>query len=233
MTQAGRWAFTVGAGAVTLLVSAQAQAQARGEPVADRAAVAVHAREARVLFESSPDHLAIYRSSYRSIGLAMAGTVSVAADIRGFQRICVAPCDVSLAAGTDTLAVSQTVDGESWPLSVGAVTFPAGASSVRLDYHDRSVVRHVGGWLFGSGLVAMSYSLIETIGYARCRDDVSCKDGKLRGVAWGGGLALGAFVVGGIMLGVGDMVEVKVTPRAQAYVPGLPRGRGLALRGSF
>ena len=233
MTQAGRSALLLAAGALAFLLSSQAQAQstqvADGDP---QPAVTLHSREARVLFESSPDHLAIYRSSYRSVGWATAGNISVTADTHGYQRICVAPCEVSVAAGTDTLSVSKTANGESWPLPIGAVTFPAGTSRVRLDYHDRGPVRRVGGWVFLSGLVGMGYGFFEAAGYAKCGDG-TCKDGKLRGIAWSGGLMLGAFAIGGIMLSVDDVVEVKVTTRSQAYTPAPPRGREVSLRGHF
>lgn len=192
--------------------------------------VAVEAPQAHVSFESSPEHLAIYRSSFRRTSWVTVGTVYGSGTERDHQRLCVAPCEVLLPAGTDTYSVARVAEGEEWPRAVGAITIPAGSSSVAFDYHDRSTVRRVGSAFWISGFGGLVYGFVRAGLYAKC-EDRACKGTQLRGVAWGGGLMVGAWVVGGILVGVDDVVDVKVTRRAQAFEPSLPRARQLTLRG--
>ena len=186
-----------------------------------------------MVFESRPEHLAIYRRSYGRTGWVTAGTISASSVENEFQRICLAPCEVSMPAGADTLAVAQTAGGEGFPQSVGAVNLPAGRSRVTFNYKDHGTVRYTGKVVFGAGLIGgLTYLLVKAGSYSNCAGDDACKNSALDGMLLGGGIFLGTTLVGGLMMSVGDSVEVKVTRRAQ-YEPLLPRGRQISLRAAF
>lgn len=191
-------------------------------------------REARVVFETSPEHLAVYRTSYRSTAWASAGTRSAYGESHDFQRVCVAPCETVLPAGTDTYSVART-DGraEHEPKPIGIITLPPGASKVRVDYRDRNALRALGS-LVGLGIAVGGavYGTLEALRYAKCEGDETCKKSHLTGLAVAGGLLVGGLTIEVVAGSISDGVDVKVTPQPTPSVQ-LPRARQLALRGSF
>lgn len=223
----------VGFAAFVAAISVGAVTLAQEPPGTPASAATVHAREARVIFESSPEHLGIYRSSIGATSWVSVGRVSGVGADNTYQRVCVSPCGVSLPAGTDTYSITRVSEGETWPHSIGAITVPEGASTVRLKYRDRQAIRHVGTGFFVASAASAIYALVKLGGFAQCRRDDDCAAMQLRGMLWGGGVALGALIVGGVLVGVDDAVDVQVSPRKQAFDPQLPRARQLSLRGIF
>ena len=214
-------------------ISICAAALAQEPPSTSASVATIHTREARVIFESSPEHLGIYRSSIGATSWVSVGRVSGVGADNTYQRVCVSPCDVSLPAGTDTYSITRVSEGETWPRSIGAITVPEGASTVRLNYRDRQAIRHVGTGFFVGSAASAIYAAVKLWGFAHCRRDDDCAATELRGSLWGGSVALGALIVGVVLVGVDDVVDVQVSPRGQAREPPLPRARQLSLRGTF
>jgi hypothetical protein len=198
-----------------------------------RAEVPARPAEARVAFRSGSEHLAIYRhadtsSSWFSVGNVRGGGIE-----KAFQRICVAPCEAVLPAGTDTYSVSRTAKREEYPRQIGAITVPAGASTVELVYRDRRAIRHLGRMIgIGGGLGGLIYGGIQIAGHGKCQSDAGERR-QLRGAAVGGGVALGSFVVGAFLVSFDDVVDVNVARQNGAFAPTLKRARALSLHGRF
>jgi hypothetical protein len=209
---------------LALLVSISSSAAAEG---------LARAPEAKVTFHSGSEHLAIYRHSYKSSSWVSVGTVTGGGVERALQRICVAPCEASVPAGTDTYAVSRTSDGETYPRAIGAITVPEGSSTVELAYRDRSVVRGLGRIVFFGGLIGgLVYAGVELGSDPWCRTE-TCARRRLVGAAVGGAIALGSVVAGGLMIRVDDVVDVSVAPHNHGSLRALPPARELSLRGQF
>lgn len=72
---------------------------------------------------------------------------------------CVAPCEVTLPAGTGNYAIKFANEpASSWPGAIGTLTLPAGPSTVRIEYQHRSVLRKVAGLVGVSAMGAASFT---------------------------------------------------------------------------
>jgi hypothetical protein len=215
--------WTLTAAALLLSISTSAKAEVPAPPP-----------EARVTFRSGSEHLAIYRRSYTSSSWVSVGRVTGGGIESAFQRICVAPCEASLPAGTDTYSVSRTSNGEEYPRSIGAITVPPGSATVDLVYRDRRFVRRVGKLIMFTGFIGgLVYSGVQLAGHAECDDDEACERRRLVGAGVGLGVALGSFGVGRILAGIDDVVDVNITRQNRALDSVLPRARELSLRTPF
>ncbi len=191
-------------------------------------------REARVVFETSPEHLALYRTSLRSTAYVSGGGYSASGEQRDYQRVCVAPCEVTLPAGTETYAVART-DGqwETDPRPIGIITLPPGTSTARIDYRNRAAIRTIGHIIgLGASLGGLVYSAVQVFRYTECEND-TCKKSHRDGALVGAGFIAGGFAISLVVGSIDDGVDVKITPRALPPGAQLPRARQLALRGSF
>lgn len=188
-------------------------------------------REARVRFETSPAHLAVYLTSYRSTVRASAGGHSAYGEEREFRRVCVAPCEAAMPAGTDTYAVALPggrTEGKPYP--IGTLTLPPGNSTARIEYRDRSAIRDVGQFVgLGPAVIGVIYATVQLVALTRCPEE-SCKKSHIRGAALGGGLFLGGLAITLVVSSIDDGVDVEVTPRTGLQAPVT---RQVALRGHF
>jgi hypothetical protein len=121
----------------------------------ERPFVTVDASEARIHFESTtPDtdlHVRTEEETVSGLAWGGRGPTVYAAVARGYLRICGAPCDATLPAGTHRLALS--FKGRSPVEPAGAVTID-GSSTLRGTYVDRRAARE-GGWaLLGIAVAA-------------------------------------------------------------------------------
>jgi hypothetical protein len=192
--------------------------------------VTVHGAQANLHLESDPPGLTFHREASSAIAFGRGGV----AHATGYERLCTSPCDISLPAGTETLALSK--DGKS-PVEAGSVSFPAGDSQILGSYQSNTGIRVAGVVIIVASAVAGG-ALIFT----------SSKDGSCDSYGYCSKtldttqLALGTVVLaGGSLLGIGlvmvsDSGSVQVAPRGQTPLPE-PNARlrlpGLALRSTF
>jgi hypothetical protein len=156
--------------------------------------VTVHSNEARLWLRSNPPNLTFHRHSATAVG------------VKGFSRICTAPCEVSLPAGTETLGLS----GEDQKVvEVDPVTIPEGNHELRGKFVDRSGFRIAGAVIFFGGIVTATALVL------------SDTEKNLNT-----GLALiGVSALGGCLGFVPDTAEIEVAPsevaRARPRAPGV------------
>jgi hypothetical protein len=117
-----------------------------------------------------------------------------------YDRLCVAPCDITLPAGSETLSVGAA--GEK-PDEIANVSFPPGRSEIRATRVSKQSTRNLGWLVMGGGLA----SGIATIA-------VGNKSNALKTVGWLVGL-------GGLGVGIGlVLVSDKTTiERVAGSVP--------------
>jgi hypothetical protein len=190
--------------------------------------VTVRADKATLKLESEPPGLTFHRASGSAFA-AGSGGVAVA---RGYQRLCTAPCEVTLPAGSEVLAISE---GNGFPREAGAVTLPAGTSRVKGSLESRSGMR-VAGWVIAVGSIVGGTALMLTASkdVEKCDDYIGCRtSSELDGTK----LILGAVVLGAGS-GVGffmafrpDVAKVDVGSRSPALA--LPPARGFVLSGTM
>lgn len=182
----------------------------------------VNASRARLQLDSVPAGLTFYRqisASAAAYSGPNGGGVAVGVH---FERLCTAPCNITIPAGTEILALSTA--GASIPVSATSATFPAGQSQVIGKLQSRRGVR-TAGWLVAAGSLGVGmYMILSSTG-----DNGKSNTGLLLG-----GTAIG---FGGVMAGVymaltPDKAHVDVHPAA----PARPRAAavpGLGLRAKF
>jgi hypothetical protein len=191
--------------------------------------ITVHGREARLHLISNEAGITFHRQS----GSAMAVGSRGSAVVTGYDRICTAPCDVSLPAGTETLALSR---GDKAPIEAEASTLPPGPSEVRGTIESRAGIR-VAGWVIAIGSAVAGAALMLTAsdkenqcdaGY--CRDVDKLDNGKMLGGVVV--LAVGAGV--GVAMGlVNDKAVIDVKPQGGAVSHSTWVARGVSFHGSF
>jgi hypothetical protein len=78
--------------------------------------------------------------------------------LRGFARLCAAPCDITLPAGTETFGVGEE-DERFYKME--SITFGPGHSEIRASYRNNQWKRNIGwltmagGLLGGAGIIAL------------------------------------------------------------------------------
>lgn len=192
-------------------------------------------RTARVRFESVPEHVALYRSSLKSQAWAVAGTHAAYGSQNDYQRLCVSPCEVALPAGTDTYAVARIRDVEEGSREVGAITLPSGASSVRVEYKDRSAWRTAADVVGWASVGVFGYGLYQLVRITECKDENTrdaCIKPKAQTAAISGGVSL-LLLITSVRLNVSDDIEIQVRPRQQALDVKLPRAHQMSWHGTF
>ena len=117
--------------------------------------------EFRGAAEPTPEHdgggLSLYLDAGVTVARATAigshgGFVSYEAVTHGFDRVCTAPCDASLPAGTYEFALSGP--GRYRPTAVhGQITLPAGESRLEGRFESQAMTRGWGWVIFGTGIV--------------------------------------------------------------------------------
>jgi hypothetical protein len=196
---------------------------------ATRPAVTVHAGEARVSFTSEPD----VRTFHRQTAIATVdNAVDGFAGVKGYDELCTSPCEVSMAAGTTTLAVSKP-GGQV--VGAAPVTIPAGHSEVHAVWLDKESTRNTGRVLIGVGVAGA----VAVLGVAIASG--SNDTGMLVGLVTGTVATSVVFGVGIGMVSTPDSATFEVRsaasagpdrPRKLATVEG-DRAPGLTLSGAF
>jgi hypothetical protein len=190
--------------------------------------VTVKTDRAQLQLESSPPGLTFHRAN--SSAIATNGqSVAIA---RGYQRLCTAPCEASLPAGTEVIALSK--EGR-FPIEAEAVTLPAGKSRVTGTLESRAGLRGAGwaiaagGLLIGGILVFTSKTTEEKCyGTDSCIETSGYDKGKfLAGVV----IASGGVGVGLVLAFRPDVAKVEVATRNPTLA--LPPARGFAFSGTM
>jgi hypothetical protein len=191
--------------------------------------VTVHGREARLHLISDEPGITFHRQTGSAFAVGAGGS----AYATGYERICTTPCDVSLPAGTETLALSR---GEKPPISAEPVTLPAGQSEMRGTLESRAGIRAagwvvaIGGAVVGSVLMFTATKKEQNCDFGVCNDTTTLDAGKLVGgaVIMGAGLGIGIA-----MVAVRDKAVVEVNPQSGAAQRPLALARGISLHGHF
>ena len=134
-----------------------------------RPMVTVHGAEARLQLRATEPGIGFHRRS----GSAYAFGPGGAAVAIGFDDICTAPCEITMPAGTHTLALSQ---GGGTPVAADPVAIPEGQATVEGTYTDRSGLRLAGWGVFVGTLLAGSYLVIDSIETTEECDEYGCTD---------------------------------------------------------
>jgi hypothetical protein len=120
--------------------------------------VTVEATEARLHLVSDPPGLVFARQD--------ASAFSGDRKATGYARLCAAPCDITLPAGTETISV--TAETERHPYKIQVIRIPGGHSELRAYYRDNQSTRNRGWLIMGAGvvggaaLIALSIKLEES-----------------------------------------------------------------------
>jgi hypothetical protein len=156
--------------------------------------VTVHSNEARLSLRSNPPNLTFHRHSATAVG------------VKGFSRMCTAPCEVSLPAGTETFGLS----GEDQKVvEVDPVTIPEGDHELRGKFVDRSGFRIAGAVIFFGGMAAATGLFL-------------ADTEKNLEVSF---VIIGVSTLGGGLGFVSDTAEIEVAPREVARAR--PRAPGV------
>jgi hypothetical protein len=193
--------------------------------------VTVDGELARLKLESDPPGATFFRQS----ATAEARSGWATARAVGYERLCTAPCNVSMPAGTEVLALS--FDRET-PREAKPVTLPAGRSTVTGSLDSRAGLR-TAGWLIAVGsLAAGSVLVVTSFGDEQtCTSYGGCYDSpQIDLVPFTAGLViLGAGIPIGIMLGVQrDGAKIDVEEERDRDLPRRTQASpGLTLNGKF
>jgi hypothetical protein len=188
--------------------------------------VTVRGDKATLQLESEPPGLIFHRATGSAVA-AGAGGVAVA---RGYQRLCTAPCEVTLPAGSEVLALSS---GNGFPREAEAVSLPAGNSRVKGSMESRSGVR-IAGWVIAVGSLVGGGAIMLT---ARDEEE-TCYE--FSGCSTTSNLDTTKFLLGVVVMSAGtgvgifmalrpDVAKIDIASRTPG--PALPAARGFVLGG--
>lgn len=186
--------------------SPQAVTDSRDKGGRVRPLVTVHAPEARLELRADTPDVTFHVST----GAAVSDTWNRVSAI-GYDRICTAPCEASIAAGTYSLALS--LEGDSPVPWRAPVALPAGASTLEGRYRSNGGIRAVGWTLMvagpAAGLAAILLIKKEDCVGSYCTSQFS-PAGLLIGILLTGGGIMG----GRLLTMVDDSAEIRVVPGA-------------------
>jgi len=191
-------------------------------------AVTVTGQRAEVRLTSEPAGITFHRQSAAAVAMSSHG-VAVAV---GFEKLCSAPCQVTLAAGNETFALSR--NGE-FPTTAAPLTIPPGASTLSGHFESRPGL-HIAGWVVAAGSLiggsVLMYTSFEkkqvcTSGPSSCYDSHELH--LLPFISGIGILGLG-LPIGLGMAFARDVARIDLTPTQQGA---LPRAPGVLVTGKF
>jgi hypothetical protein len=188
----------------------------------------VRSGEAILHLESAPG-LTFLRQSTSAVVVGLRNSAIAA----GYERMCTAPCQISLPAGTETLALSR--DG-ALPIGAQAVTLPVGVSRVKGAIDSRSGMRGAGWGVMLGSLALATYLVIDARGERKdcvngvCHDSDTLDKGQVAA-----GLIVGAvgFGLGLGMASVPDRAVFTVQPVNGAVSRPIAHARGVTFSSRF
>jgi hypothetical protein len=194
--------------------------------------ITVHAAEARLTLRSDEPAVTFHVNTASATtegvgtfwGTRSSGVGTYSATVVGYDRICTAPCEASMAAGTYTLALSSG-DSKSPVPTEAPITLPSGASTLKGHYESNAGLRGVGwaamigGPLLGLGLMFATQEKHCDGGDAQFGVQPICYNSfSSTGLALGLGFSLTGLLAGVILINVRDVAEITVVPGSGASV---------------
>lgn len=177
-------------------------------------------QEARLHLTSTPEGLTFHRQTGSAMAIGRGGS----AYAEGYERLCTAPCDITVPAGTEVIALSQ---GNEPPRVAEPVSFPAGESRLVGSFESRAGVRAAGWIILASSVVVGGVMLYSSIDSEQvCGEDYgfgrSCyNETKISLPLMLGGMLIPAVGIPiGIVMGVRrDVAKVEVATRRAPAEP--------------
>jgi hypothetical protein len=186
--------------------------------------VTVNGRESRLHIVAPEAGITFHRQSATAVSGAIYAT--------GYERLCTAPCQVTLPAGTETIALSR--DGDP-PIAADPVTLPAGDAQLHGRLESRGGIRAagwltlIGGAVAGGVVMFTSSSKGQECSFGTCSETTEINMGQLIAGAALMGVGLG---VGLVLVRVPDSAVVQVESASASNRP-LTLARGVTLSGHF
>ena len=200
--------------------------------------VTVHAAEARLKLVSDESGITFHRQAASASSSAVAygsgGTAFALGESTSYERICTAPCEAAMPAGSERFALSR--DGKP-PIAADAVTLPAGDSELHGRLESRTGLRVALVALGVASAIGGTALALTADGKEReCNEFGECYDrSTLNLPQFIGGIALGTAGAG-LMLAIvliHDKAVIEVRPQNAAAERHSPLARGIALSGHF
>lgn len=188
--------------------------------------VTVNGAEAHLHLESEPEGLTFHRQSGSATAVGYGYGGGMVATAEAYDRLCTAPCDVTLPAGAETLALSRP-NGK--PVVADAVAFPAGKSRVVGTLESRKGLRIAGIVVLAVGGAAGLATMVAGL-TSRSTNENGIETRNTTLVLAGSGIVLGSTLAGTILLVQRDRATITV---GHNYVPPLPTVTGLAFSGTL
>jgi len=192
--------------------------------------VTVQGRRATLHLESEPSGLTFHRASSSAVAVGPGGVAMAL----GYDRLCTAPCQITIPAGTEVLALSRP--GER-AFTAGPVTIPAGESRLVGKFESRAGLRAT-GWVITAasvvGGLALMYVALSSTERECDRYSGACRDSPRANLP----PLIGGTVVLAVGAPIGIVMATMVPDKAKVDVAGarpatMPTARTLALRGNF
>lgn len=156
---------------------------------------------------------------YRGAAM-MPSTAFTSVHGRSYGRICTAPCEATLPAGSYPMALSR---GNNSPVEAEELVRVDGPSTLQGTYtsyaalRTAGVVTSVASVLGGGYLIFTSFDQVSKCDAAGCQDEVDVDSTRL--IA-GAVVLLGGSIAGGVMASKADEVGIRVLPAAAGALPG-------------
>jgi hypothetical protein len=193
-----------------------AETQLSGDPTKVRPYVTRQGQESQLRLTSQPEGLTFHRQT-SAIAVGTGGQAYATA----YERLCTAPCDIALPAGTEVLALSQ---GNEAPRIAEPISFPAGQSRIVGSLESRAGTRIAGWTLVGASVVVGAVLFYSSISSTEvCGEDYGLGSG--RSCHTQTGVSLPLLLTGAMLPAVGIPVGIMLGLRRDAAKVEVARSR--------
>jgi hypothetical protein len=198
--------------------------------------VTVNAAEAPVKLRSEQPEVTFYLRTGESMGSAvttgfgmgygyrgasmMPSTAFTSVRGRSYGRVCTAPCEATVAAGSYSMALSK---GNGSPIEAEELVRVDGPSTLQGTYTSYAGLR-VAGFAVGlASIIAGGYLVISSFGTKDvcegnfCQSEVDVDTTRL---VLGSVVLVGGSIAGSVMAGKSDETSIRVLPAASGALPG-------------
>jgi hypothetical protein len=194
-----------------------AETQLSGDATKVRPYVTRQGKEAQLRLTSQPEGLTFHRQTGSAIAVGTGGQ----AYATGYERLCTAPCDITLPAGTEVLAVSE---GNEAPRIAEPISFPAGESRLVGRLESRAGTRIAGWTIVGASVVVGAVLFYSSISSTEvCGEDYGTGYG--RSCHTQPDVSLPLLLTGALLPAVGIPVGIMLGVRRDAAKVELARSR--------
>jgi hypothetical protein len=153
-------------------------------------------------------------------GSMMPSTAFTSVHGRSYGRICTAPCEATVPAGSYPMALAK---GNNAPIEAEEMVHVNGPSTLQGAYKSYSGLRTAGFFVSLASLLGGGYFILTSFDQVTkcdrdvCRDDLEIDSTQL--IA-GSALLIGGTLVGGLMVAKSDEVSIRVLPASAGALPG-------------